>query len=204
MSRTLPAGLATALAANEVAAVFLVEVQWPDGTIYMWNGYYTMNWNGHPWLGLGHLGSIAEIKESADTAANGVQLVLSGIPSALITEALRNDTQGRRSRIYFGVISPGGFVIDPYLVFDGLIDYPSLTDEGETSTLTVFLEKEFIDNRSAARRLTHQDQQIDYPGDLGFEYVAGLANKSLTWGKATVYPAATGGGAGEGDGEFTN
>lgn len=191
MSRTLPAGLGVALAGAQLAPAFLVELDWPDGTVYVWNGYYILNWNAVAWQPTGHLGGIAEVRESSELGANGVQLSLSGIPNALVAEALANNSQGRPARIYFGVIGAGGFTIDPYLVFDGLIDFPNIVQNGDTSTITVNLEKEFIDNRSNARRWNHEDQQIDYPGDLGFQYVAALANKQFTWGKATpvTYPA---------------
>lgn len=201
MSRDLPIGFLALVSAQKVAPVFLVELDWPGGTMLLWNGYYTLRWDGVDWLPLGHLGGIAEIKESSDLGANGVQLSLSGIPTALIASALANDSQGRAARIYFGVISPGGFTVDPYCIFDGMIDYCSIVINGDTSSISVFLEKEFIDNRSNARRWNHQDQQIDYPGDLGFEFVAALSNKQFTWGKATQF--ASGGPAEGSGGEFS-
>ncbi len=203
MSRDLPGGLGAAFEATEITPAFLVELQWPGGTVRAWNGYHLLAWNLVNWTATGHLGGIGEIKESTEGGANGTQISLSGIPTALITEALRNDSQGRRARIYLGFLVDDGFVIDPYLLFDGLIDFATIQSQGETSTITVNLEKEFIDNRTNARRLNHQDQLIDYAGDLGFEYVAALANKQFTWGKTTVFPT-TGGGSGGGSGELVN
>src|ERR1044072_7703574 len=199
MSRTLPTGLGTALAAVEVAPVFLVELDWPTGTVYAWNGYHDLSWNGHTWIGTGHLGGISEIKESNDLGATGTVLTLSGIPSAQIAQALRNDALGLAAKIYVGVLSASGFSIDPYLAFDGMIDAPNINTDGDQSTITIPLEKELVDNRSNARRYTHEDQQLDYPGVLGLEYVTGLQNKDFTWGKATVF-ANDGGGNGSDDG----
>ncbi len=53
------------------------------------------------------------------------------------------------------------------------------------------LEKELIDRRTNSRRRTHEDQQIDAPGDLYFQYVAGLAQKQVVWGGASS-PAGAG------------
>lgn len=198
MSRNLPTGLDTAFAGQVVAPAFLVELYWSTGVVNIWNGYYNLVWDGKTWLGIGHLGSIAEIKESSDLTANGVQLQMSGIPSARIAEVLTNDSQGLPARIYFGHIAAGGFTVDPYLVFDGVIDYPNITISGETATIQVALERETYDGRTDARRCTHEDQQIDYPGDLGREYVAALPNKQFTWGKATIAPVATDPGTGDG------
>lgn len=189
MSRTLPTGLGTALAAVEVAPVFLVQLNWPTGIVYAWNGYHNLVWDSKTWVGTGHLGGISEIKESSDLGANGTVLTLSGIPSAQIAEALRNDSLGMPAKIYFGVLTAAGFSIDPYLVFDGMIDAPNIVTDGDTSTITLPLEKELVDNRSTSYRYTHEDQQLTYPGDLGLQYVTGLQNKDFTWGKATIYPA---------------
>jgi hypothetical protein len=201
VSRTLPTGLNTALTAVTVAPVFLVELAWPNTTIRLWNGYHTLAWNSVNWSGVGHLGGISEVKESSDLSATGTVLTLSGIPSSLISEVLRNDALGCPAKIYFGVLTAAGFSIDPYLVFDGMMDAPNISSDGNTSTITLPLEKELIDNRGSARRYTHEDQQIDYPGDLGLEYVAGLQNKDFTWGKATIYAGGGAGGGGSDDGD---
>lgn len=184
--RTLPTGLDTALSAPEVAPIFLVELDWPTGTAYAWNGYHILNWNAINWQPTGDLGGISELKESADGAANGIQLSLSGVSSTRVAEAMANDSQGLPARVYFGVLTSTGFSIDPYLAFDGLIDFASIVRQGETSTITVNCEKDLYDDRSSVRRWNHEDQQIDFPGDLGFQYVAVIANQNFSWGKNTV------------------
>lgn len=203
MSRTLPTGFAALTEAKVFRPVFLVELQWPGGTIYVWNGYGTISWDGHTFTGTGHLGTISQIGESSDLAANGVTLQLSGIPSSLLVEALANDSQGRTAKIWLGALAKdGSFAADPYQIFEGVIDICPIEDAGETSTISVKLEKELIDRRINNRRYTHEDQQIDYAGDLFFKYVAGLVDKEVTWGgksqaanglpAGAVYPTAIG------------
>jgi hypothetical protein len=194
MSRTLPTGMATALAAGNLYPVFLVQLDWPSGTVNVWNGYHTLSWDSKSWVGTGHLGQISEVGEASDGQASGIQLSLSGIPSANVANALENDSQGRPAKIYFGLISNDSFAIDPYLVFDGLIDIASIQDDGKTATISVSLEKEMYDDRTTARRYTHEDLQHDYAGDNGFEYVAGLANRQFTWGKSAFAAVGSGGG----------
>ena len=38
-------------------------------------------------------------------------------------------------------------------------------------------------NRSRVRRYTNEDQQIDYPTDVGFEYVQSLQDFEIKWGR---------------------
>jgi len=192
VSRDLPTGLGAATAAATLSPIFLVELQWPTGTVRAWTGYGDIAWGGNTYTGTGHLGTISEVKESRDGAANGVTLTLAGIPSANISLALADDSQGQPGKVYFGVLSSSGtLAIDPYLIFDGVIDVCPIEDSGDTCSISVQLEKELIDSRARGRRYTHEDQQIDYPGDLGFEYVAGLADKTITWGTATIKPTAS-------------
>lgn len=205
MSRTLPTGLDTNLSADTVHPVLLVQLSWMSGVVRCWTGYHDLSWDGHTWVGTGHLGTVSEIGENSDGTANGLSLTLSGIPSSVIANDLENDSQGQPGRVWFGTLQNGSFTVDPYLVFDGLIDVANISDDGETASVTVNLEKELFDNRASARRYTHEDQQLDYPGDLGLEYVAGLANRQFQWGKAIVAPAGSGGvggGNGGGNGEM--
>jgi hypothetical protein len=198
MSRILPTGFNAAVTASVVRPAFFVELDWSDGILYVWNGYGSIVFGGNTYLGTGHLGKISEVKESKDLTANGVTLALSGIPSALITEALANDNQGRPAKIYIGALAGDGtLAAAPYLIFDGVIDLTVIADTGDTSTISVQLEKELVDNRSGARRYTHEDQQIDFPGDLGFQYVAALSTQIITWGVATATPGPAPGEGGD-------
>lgn len=190
MARDLPTGMATAAAATVARPVFIVQLDWPSGTVRAWTGYGDLSWNSQTWLGTGHLGSIADIRESLDGSANGLTLTLSGIPTTEVFRALEEDAQGRPGKVWLALLDgAGALVTDPYLIFDGVIDVSVLEDSGETATISLQLEKELVDTRTRGRRYTHEDQQMDYPTDRGFEYVAGLAEKEILWGTAKV-PAA--------------
>ncbi len=196
MARTLPTGFAALAAGPVFRPVFLVDLDWPSGQVYVWNGYGNISWGGHTYVGTGHLGTISNIGETKDGKANGVTLTLNGIPSDLVADALANDAQGRVAKIWLaGMAADGTFGADPYPIYDGVIDVTPMEDAGSTCSLSVQLEKELIDRRLHNRRNTHEDQQIDYPGDDIFQYVAGLATKEGTWGGKTVGAAPGSAGA---------
>ncbi len=194
MSRTLPTGYAALAAARVFRPVFLVDLDWPSGIVYLWGGYGTMPWGGNTYVGTGHLGGVSTISESFNGRANGVTLTLSGIPSALLADALAVDSQGRRGRVWLAALAnDGSMAADPYLIFDGVIDICPVSDDGSTASITVQLEKELIDRRVNNWRYTHEDQQIDSPGDLIFSFVAGLANAQFHWGGKALAPPDLGG-----------
>lgn len=187
MSRGLPSGFEALTTADVYRPAILAQLNWPGGTVYAWTGYSTITWAGNDYLGTGHMGGISPVSESSDLRANGLVLELSGIPTALIVEALSNDAQGQPGKLWVaGLSATGTFAADPYLIFDGVIDVTPIRIGPETSSISVQLEKELIDRRTKERRYTHEDQQIENPGDLIFEYVAGLANKEIVWGGRTT------------------
>lgn len=196
MARTLPTGFAAVFAAGTVRPIYLAEIDWPSGLIRVWTGYGDLSWAGHTWQGTGEYGRISDVEESTEGGANGLTLELSGIPSANIIDALSNDAQGRSGKVWIGALKADGTLeCDPYEVFDGFIDVTPWEDTGDTCTISVQLEKERINRRAQTRRATHEDQQIDYPGDMFFEYVAGLESKVVNWGGATTPGAAATPGA---------
>jgi hypothetical protein len=190
MSRGLPSALATAASSDLFPPAFFVELDWPGGVVRVWTHYGDISWGGNTWVGTGHLGSIGNIAESDDLRANGIALKLSGIPSANVALALANDSQGRDGKVYLGAMDgAGGLVSDPIVVFAGFIDFTVIEDDGTTASITVQLAKEFTNRKAQPRRYTHEDQQIDHPGDMFFEFLAGNLGKEFAWGRQVI-PAA--------------
>ena len=61
---------------------------------------------------------------------------------------------------------------------------PEITDDAETCRITISYESRLIDlNTARSWRYTHESQQALHPGDLGFEYVAAIQDREVTWGR---------------------
>lgn len=183
MARTLTIEMLAQIAAGSVAPILLVELDFSSGFSRVWSGLGDLSWNGYTWSGLGDLGGISPLEETTDFRANGVQLQLSGIPSAYMAIALGEQYQGRSAKIYLGMLDSNGVLVDaPVYLFKGKMDTMLIDEGGETSTISVQVESSAISLKVAKEwRYTHEDQQIDYPGDVGFEYVVGLQDKDLVW-----------------------
>jgi len=186
MSRTLSLAVAAACAAQQVAPAYLVELVFDSAPLRLWSGRGNITWSGKTFVGTGTLGGISEIEETAKIAANGIELSLSGIPSASISLALTEPYRGRRAYVWlaFFNITTGTMIANPVPVFAGRMDTMRVKDSGETSTIALSCESKLIDlERPRERRYTHEDQQDLFPGDLGLEFVAGLQEKELFWGR---------------------
>ena len=183
MSRDITTGVDAALADSQVRLLLFVEMDFSTGFLRVNNSGVTFPWNGYDWLGVGRLGSIDPIKEGAGLEANGLAFRISGVPTANIALALGTYYQGRSCKVWAAPLTAEHAVIaDPVLVFWGRLDTMDI-ELGETATITVNAESRLADwDRPRVRRYNQEDQQIDYPDDLGFEFVPGLVDKQIVWG----------------------
>ena len=180
--RTLTAAVESAFGAANVPMLALVSLAFSSGTMYLCNAGYSFDWNGHTWLGLGRLGSIEAIKETPDLAANAVNLKLSGVPAATVSQALTEHYQGRACIIYIAPLAADYTILaDPVEIFSGRMNTMDL-DIGATATITLNVESRLADwDRPRVRRYNDADQQAEYPGDLGLQFVEQMVEKVLDW-----------------------
>lgn len=185
MSRDLTAGVQAAIAATQVQPFLLFEGLFANGYVRTWSGYGDLSWNGNIWTGIGSLGGVSAIQESAEIQANGISVTLTGIPSEFISLVLQESQQGKSGKVYIGFFDESGIIADPYLVFEGKLDIPSIQEDGETSMVTITYESRLIDlQRSRETRLTNEEQQREYAGDLGCEFVPTMKEITLNWGRS--------------------
>lgn len=184
MARDLTASVITQLQAASVEVGILFEGEFASGWVRLWSGIGTLSWDSKTWTGTGNLLGISGIDETAEVRASGMTVSLSGVPSDLLSAALGDARSGRIGRVYLAFFSGGSIVADPILQFEGRLDVPAIEDGPETATISISYESELIDlERARERRYTPEDQQIDFPGDLGFDYVASLQDAQITWGR---------------------
>lgn len=185
MARSLTAGVVTETTAAEVRPALLVEGVFSTGTLRLWSGVGTLSWNSQSWTGAGNLLSVSPIEETAAVQANGVTITFTGISSSNLSLALGSVRSGRAGKIWLAFLNSSDAVVaDPVLIFSGRLDVCAVEEAGETSTISISYESRLIDlERPRERRYTDEDQQFEYSGDRGLEYVAGLQDKVIQWGR---------------------
>lgn len=185
MSRDLTVAAAAAIAAGTVRPVLFYAGEFAAGTVRLWTGVGTITWDGQSWTGAGNLLGMSSIQETTQIRAAGLSVSLSGVSSALISLALTDAQQGADGKVWLGFLDATGAVIaDPALAFQGRLDVPEIVDGGETCSITISYESRLIDlERARERRYTSEDQRIDYPDDRGFDFVPGLQDAVIPWGR---------------------
>lgn len=185
MTQRLSATLAAETAQPVVRPVLLALFDFAGGAVRAWSGVGDLVWEGQSWVGVGSFGAVGPIEETTEVRATGARFQLSGVPSGLLNEVVGVSVQGRRARLWLAFMAEdwGGFIEAPVLLFDGRMDMVEVTDGGRIATIALAAENRLRDlERPRLRRYTSQDQQSDYPGDLGFDFVPELQELEIRWG----------------------
>ena len=208
MSREIGTGIATALEATEVQPFFGVQLYLDSQSLFFWTGLGDLTVGGITYVGTGQFLKISEMEETAEIAARGATITLSGIPSELISLALSEPYQGRICKILFGAIDAnriyllqedGSYVlredggriditsgeVTPVVeLFTGYIDQMIIDEGPETATIALNIESRLIDlERARTLRFTDQSQKSRFPNDRGLEFVEDLQDKQFNWGR---------------------
>jgi hypothetical protein len=184
MPRTLTAGQLAALQSGKIRPAFFIEAHFVDGPVYVWTGRGRLVWNGITWLGFGSTVAITTIEETTAIEAKGITLTMSGIDVSLLGGIMLEFQVGLPALIRLGLFDENVALIDdPVISWAGRMDQPTIDVDGQTATISINCENRLLEmNVAVDRRYTNEDQQIDYPGDRGFEFVASIQDVTIYWG----------------------
>lgn len=206
MSRDLTTDFVDELQQSVVYPFFAVDLNFQSGPLHFWTGYGDLSVGDINYFGVGNLVNISAVEETTEIEAKGAVVTLTGVPSSFLSLALDEPYQGRECKIYFGLwlndrtittqaddtITTENlfeFTIESktrYLaeIFSGELDQMNISEEGNTSTISVTAENVLIKlERPVVRRFTNEDQKSRFPTDKGLEFVAGLQDKEIFWGR---------------------
>lgn len=182
MTRGLAAGALAAVQAEIVTPLHAVALAFPSATVRFASGPFDVTIDGETYLGLGELGQISMIEESAELRAYGLTVTVSGIPRDVLSSALTENYQGRRGTVWaLQMDAAGAVVADPVVIFRGRMDQMDIR-LGSTAAVTVRLENRLADwDRPRVRRYTDEEQKAEHPGDRFFEFLSATVEKDLIW-----------------------
>ena len=180
-----PAYLAAISSAILRPALF-VQATFVSGPLYVWSGIGPITWNGQVWIGIGTLGGVSTIEEGSTVSAKGVTLTLSGLDPTLLTDVMEEFQVGLPVMVTLGVFDDtGSLIADPVCCFSGRMDQPTIDVSGTTASIAINCENRLVEmNVSVERRYTDEDQKLDYPGDLGFQFVNGIQDAQIYFGRS--------------------
>ena len=185
MNRGLTTAMQTATSTRVVRPVFLVDLNFQSGDLKICSGNQSVIWNG-TWQASGSLMNISKTPETTDLQAAGTSVILSGIPTSNLSLILGETYRNREATIYLACIASSDFsiVADPVILYEGKMDQMPIQEGAETSTIQINIENKLISLENAKNlKWTDQAQKSIDPTDKGCEYVAGLQNTPIIFGR---------------------
>jgi hypothetical protein len=184
--RGLSAAYLTELLQSRNQPCYLVQAQFDDISYYLTDAWRDIVWNGATWVANGQFLDFDGLTETYDMQIPRVTVSVSAVDQSWIAIGLSKPYLGRPLRIYKALIDYTQAVItSPGLIFEGRMDGFTIQDDPMAGKCQLVMEvsSQWADfQRMPGRHTNHQDEQIFFPGDDGFKFVAGLANLNLTWG----------------------
>ena len=186
MSRDIAAANLTEINAAHLHQIVMVKLEF-DTPLYVHSGIGTIVYDSNSYLGVGQFGNISNMTETEILRPTSLTLTLSGVDSNLITEALDSGDYGDTVTIYLGYRQDDGtLVADPLLLWRGFFEFASIS-QGDQSVVSITVQHDLaILNETDGSRFTDEDQQVRFSGDVGFEFIADMANLKLIWGGTRI------------------
>jgi hypothetical protein len=171
------------LSSSTVNVVQLLLLQFSSSAVALNTSNYDFEWEGVTYKGAYGLGSISEIQDSPGEI-KGIQFTLNGGSADLIALALDDakQWQGTAVEIRTAVLNDEYQIVDAPLAWSGLGDVMSIAEEDSTTVIQATAESSAVDfMRGDPLVYNHADQQVLYPGDLGFNLILSQVEKQVVW-----------------------
>lgn len=188
--KTITGGMAAALAGSQVRLGFLFEAEFISYTLRLSSGQSDLSWGGYTWQGNGWFLGMDSLSESEGIESTALEVVLTGVPTAIITLILSSFRQNLSGKLYLAAFDTSwGIISDPLLIYSGGLDVPSVIDSTQQTAIRLRYESQLIKLRQPSDlRYTDEAQKALFPGDRGFQFLAGTADWDGYWGKKKKPP----------------
>ena len=163
----------------------LIEIYMDDTTYYLTDYFSSITFGSNTYTALGYFLGFDSVEENVSITANQLTMSLSGVSQEFTSLFLTEDYVNRKVIIRSGFLNTSNALIaDPIIIFQGRMNNPTITENADSgmATVSVSIANQFIDFENVPGRYTnHENQQLHYPGDRGFEYASEII-KDVVWG----------------------
>lgn len=169
--------------------VYLVEIDHPEGMVWLSSGYRHLSYAGNTWLGVGLISELTFPADDASLDTERGTAVLSGVD-----EAYRYLTEGsvlyRSFRVWKAFLDADSRVVGTRMLEDAVMD-TIMWEEGDDDTGSIRIEwlgkLAFMSQQHVRRRTPEHHKQflidngIDPDLDTGFDRQANIVDENPAW-----------------------
>lgn len=181
MTRTIDSNTLRAMTRDDYRPVVLVEVVTPSLNIRLTSNTQDVTFDGDLYTA-GLLSGISEIPETTDLNDAQIAVSFSGIDTAIKAAVVAPDFINSKVTVRIQFFDQDWVTSgDGLLYFIGSAASQNIAS-GQTSSITVSCKSRIASlSRPRSERYSDQEQQAQYPGDLGMQYASELASKTIIW-----------------------
>ncbi len=184
--RSLAAANLTETQAANLTPLVFGSFAFDEGTEYFHTGIGSIVTLGQTWNGVGDFGGIAPIEEADTLSPFAVRCTLSGLNATILTRAQNSDIYGRAMIMRIGFLVDGTLVANPDIIWSGTMDTLDVK-RGEVNDVAVAGESDLkFFEKANNKRFNDEDQQLEFTGDIGFEYLDQMQEAEIVWRGARV------------------
>lgn len=198
--RSLTAAALAAAQAAKNEQIHLLELELLGGIVRLTSAAHLVTWSGNTYAAAGGLMAFAPVVETPDGSGQRLQLVLDGVTQLAIAALLGEQYIGREGRLWRAYVDANGvFVVDPFMLFRGLMNAPWMVTENiETQSSRV--ETELVGPLAMFTQIRgitadKNSHQAVYPNDTFFQHIADKPHGDFGWGSLTTLNPSGGGGS---------
>ena len=163
--------------------VYFAQIDFPSGMLRVNSSDRNITYGGFLYTGVGNLGQVSDYAATTGTAATGLRLTLTGLPTSTTEQIANENVRNHIVTMALALLDSNYQIITgPFIWFIGRVD--SLTvGVGRVTNVSLSATSRLINWAKASNgRYTHEDQQSKYPADKGFIFISKLAQRKLHWG----------------------
>lgn len=173
----------------------LIDLDFTFGVERYWSGTHSLTHNAETYNPVGDAGRISPLESSADLRANGLKLSLTiphedGAPATRFKNVTPEQYKNREAKVTLAFFDSSFQTVIhelPRVYSMDTLEY--VVDPSRASTINLTIETELMrGGKRSIKRLTHEQQQDDHPGDLSLQFLAYLASGvEVSWGTGGAF-----------------
>lgn len=179
--KTMTEAAVAASGAEIIDCAVLLELHFDSGTEYVNLSGGNITWNGHVWIGAGHVASITDVAETADFEITGFNVSMN--IGDFAAQALGEKVRGRPAKAWLLFFDADGKIVeDPVLIGAGRMDRMPIK-LGKNGRIDLSVINRVADwQKTNPARMTDAEQKSRYAGDRGFEQMSQTVEREIPWG----------------------
>lgn len=188
--------------ASSLEEILMVRITHEE-IVRVHSGVGIIEWNGEEYLGIGILGSISQIRETAEAQPTPLRFSMSGIPSTLLARALDAGTFGDEIIVYVGYKGADGLLVGaPVELWRGTYEFAEI-QQGRSNVIEISAQSVFAAlGIPHGSRFTEEEQRRRDSADTFFKFIDEVPKQDMIWGESRLGNSRRRGGGRRRDGGY--